>query len=309
MAERYIIDTDIGDDIDDAFAVLLALKGGLPVIGITTVFRNCIQRAKLTKRFLSLSGFGDIPVYAGADYPLVQCVENIFPPEVLAKEMRAGVYTLPQWTKDLDSEVIATGNAIDYIIDVARSGHELKVLALGPLTNLALAIRKAPDIISKVKEIIFIGGCYSELQTEWNIACDPEAAHIVFSSGIPVYALGLELVKHCPLTTEMRSRLLELGKLGEMLLLTLEMWVAHYGERPPVLYDALAAAYAIDRKLVDFSPCYVRVGLMGDEVNRYKTMAFKTQESESHLIFAGKSFDEKAWEKIFMEKFYENDQR
>ena len=87
---KYIIDTDIGDDVDDAFAVMLAAKSPMDMLGITTVFRNAKQRAQMAQYLLRLIGREDLPVYAGVDKPFLQRIEYLLPPEMIEEEMRKG---------------------------------------------------------------------------------------------------------------------------------------------------------------------------------------------------------------------------
>jgi len=263
MDEKYIIDTDIGDDVDDAFAVMLAAKSKLDVIGITTVFRNSVQRAKMAKYFLRLIGREDIPIVAGIDKPFLQKMQYLLPAEMLEKEEREGYYTLPQYMPEMDGEEITNENAVDFIIKMAeKHGENLVLVPIGPLTNIAMAIRKAPDIMRKIKQIRIIGGNYSIAHPEWNIACDPEAAKIVFTSGIPLKAIGIDITMRCPLSDEQLDKLKNLGSESASLICNMiEKWMAHYNYTRPVMHDPLVLASFLEEGVVEFEKKIVSVAL------------------------------------------------
>lgn len=269
---KYIIDTDIGDDVDDAFAVMLAAKSPMEMLGITTVFRNAKQRAQMAQYLLRLIGREDLPVYAGVDKPFLQRIEYLLPPEMIEEEMRKGYYTLPQYMPEMESEKVKETHAVDYIIEMAKTyGQELTIIPIGPFTNIAMAIRKAPEIMATIKEIRIIGGNYSELKPEWNIACDPEAAQIVFTSGIPITAIGIDTTMRCPLSDEQLEYLHNLGDSSAALICNMiEKWTAHYSYVRPVMHDPLAIACCMDESIVTFKEMHVKVELYGD--NRWCTV-------------------------------------
>lgn len=133
---KVLIDMDIGDDIDDAFALLFAMDMNIEIVGITTVFRNTIERARITKKLLSLygNGYERVPVYAGYGKPLSGDADEIS--------------HLCQWTDDLYDGIYAPDSespeaATDFIIECCEKyGEELTVIAIGPFTNIAKVIEK-----------------------------------------------------------------------------------------------------------------------------------------------------------------------
>lgn len=195
----YILDTDIGDDIDDAFALDYALKKELPLAGITTVFKNTLDRARITKKLLKLYG-KNIPVYAGLS-------------QTLDKINRSTEHCC-QWTDDLATDEYAPENiseaqAVDFIIDCAEKfGTKLVILAIGPLTNIAAAIEKNPQVMNKIGGIIMMGGDYYTQYAEWNIFCDVAAANIVFSCDIPITAFGHEVTSLFKITEKQQQYIL-----------------------------------------------------------------------------------------------------
>ena len=191
MPRPFLIDTDAGSD--DAVAVLMALRhSDIDVLAITVVAGNVPldQGVENSLYFAELCN-ADTPVYAGADRPLTR--------EYLSADWFHGADGLGDWGdryKPRRSQV-QEQHAVDAIIETVRSTPDIVIVTLGPLTNLALALRKAPDIVSRVSRCIVMGGaaCTNGNVTpaaEYNIWCDPEAAQIVFRSGLPIEMVGWE---------------------------------------------------------------------------------------------------------------------
>ena len=181
--KKYIIDTDIGDDIADALALDLALRNNLNLLAVTTVFRNTIDRAKMAKRLITLYSKKDIPVYFGYGSTL---------------DGKSEKFSLCQYTNEIEDEKYAPSNsnpeeAVDFILDCARKyGKDFVLLAIGPLTNVARAIQKDPKAMENSGCIILMGGDYVNDYAEWNILCDVTAASVVFSSNVDIIAFGHE---------------------------------------------------------------------------------------------------------------------
>ncbi|MDZ7823965.1 MAG: nucleoside hydrolase [Ahrensia sp.] len=198
-----IIDTDPGQD--DAIAILLALASPeLDVLGITTVAGNVPLplTSKNALKICELAGRRDIRVFAGADAPLIRALITA---EYVHGKTGLDGPDLPEPTMQL-----AEGHAVDFIISTLRDnaiGH-VTLCVLGPMTNIALALQKAPDIAVKIREIVLMGGGFFEggnvtPAAEFNIFVDPQAAEIVFSSGIPIVMAPLDCT-HKALTTQAR---------------------------------------------------------------------------------------------------------
>jgi inosine-uridine nucleoside N-ribohydrolase len=204
-ARKIIIDTDPGQD--DAVAILLALASPdeIEVLGLTAVAGNVplALTHKNARIICELAGRVDVPVYAGCDAPLKR-------PLVTAEHVH-GKTGLDG--PDLPDPVmqLADGHAVDFIIETlrARDAGTVTLCPLGPLTNIAMAFQKAPDIVAKVQEIVLMGGAYFEVgnitpTAEFNIYVDPEAAEIVFKSGAPITVVPLD-VTHKALVTPARN--------------------------------------------------------------------------------------------------------
>ncbi|UTH46872.1 nucleoside hydrolase [Loktanella salsilacus] len=203
MPRQIIIDTDPGQD--DAVAILLALASPeLEVLGITAVAGNVplALTQKNARIVCELAGRNDMAVYAGCEAPLVR--KLVTAEHVHGKTGLDGPQ-LADPVMPLQAE-----HAVDYIIDTLRSAPSgtITLCPLGPLTNIAQAFRKAPDIIERVQEIVLMGGAYFEVgnitpAAEFNIYVDPEAAAEVFLAGVPLVVMPLD-VTHKALTTQAR---------------------------------------------------------------------------------------------------------
>lgn len=187
---KVILDTDIGTDVDDCLALALLLKSPeVDLLGITCVYADVQLRAKMTLKLLQLYGT-DIPVYAGASTPLMQIGEIYW----------GGHEGVGLLTPEDDALTPEPDFAPDYLIEMIRANPgEIHLIAIGPLTNVAMALQKAPDIAEKVASLVIMGGVVrgndglSLPYAEHNIICDPQAAHIVFSSGAPIILTPLNI--------------------------------------------------------------------------------------------------------------------
>jgi purine nucleosidase len=203
MPRKIIIDTDPGQD--DAVAILLALAAPeLEVLGITCVAGNVplALTHQNARKICELAGRTDIPVYAGCDAPLKRRL--VTAEHVHGKTGLDGV-DLPAPTMPL-----ADGHAVDFLIDTLRHEPEgsVTLVPIGPLTNIATAMQRAPDIIGRIQQIVLMGGAYFEVgnitpTAEFNIYVDPEAAKIVFASGVDIVVMPLD-VTHKALVTAPR---------------------------------------------------------------------------------------------------------
>jgi purine nucleosidase len=199
MSRKIIIDTDPGQD--DAVAILLALASPeLEVLGLTAVAGNVplLLTQRNARQIVELSG-RDTPVYAGCDAPLKR---KLVTAEYVHGKTGLNGITLPEPTHPLQDQ-----HAVDFIIDTLRRepAGTITLCPLGPLTNIATAFQRAPDIIPRVAEIVLMGGAYFEVgnvtpAAEFNIYVDPEAAEIVFKSGVPLVVMPLD-VTHKALTS------------------------------------------------------------------------------------------------------------
>jgi purine nucleosidase len=203
-----IFDTDIGTDVDDILALaVLAKSPELNLIGVTTVYGDTPLRAKITKVTCELLGRTEIAVLIGEKETLTG--------RQIAWAGHEG-YGVPNLDK---AEISTTPGAVDYLLESAnRYAGELEVLATGPLTNIATAIKTDAAGFSKIKHLYLMGGAFWLDRPEHNIKCDPEAAKIVFESGIPITAIGLDITLRVLLEADDVRQIAQLGNgLGPLL--------------------------------------------------------------------------------------------
>lgn len=240
---KIIIDTDIGDDIDDAFAIELALHSPeLEITGVTTVFRNAARRAKIVEALLDAESV-KIPVYAGRDRPLDQEIIRLVYEESVGRDAD-GQVNVPHYDPAFGKYGVK-GGAEDFLLSQAEKyPGEITLLCLAPLTNVAAAYRKNPQSFAKFRGIVMMGGQANGDFAEWNFRCDPEAAKTVFDSGIPIKMIGINVTKHCSLG---KSEIEEIfgwqSAGGKLLAKMLAKWLRdNRNEKLPVMHDPLATA-------------------------------------------------------------------
>jgi len=261
---KIIIDTDPGQD--DAAAIMLALGSPeLEILGITTVAGNVpLSRTSTNARIiLEFCARTDVKVFAGADKPIAR-------PLVTAEHVH-GKTGLDGPELHEPQMPLQEQHAVDFIIETLRSEPEgtVTLCTLGPLTNIATALQKAPDIAGRVRELVMMGGGFFEggnitPAAEFNIYVDPEAAAVVFQSGIPIVMMPLD-VTHKVLTLKSRvARLREIGNrpataLVEMLEFFERFDVEKYGSDGGPLHDPTVIAYLLKPELFAGRDCNVEV--------------------------------------------------
>lgn len=259
---EIILDTDIGDDIDDAYALALLMAENAKLLGITTVYRNAVQRAKIASRLTALWK-KHIPVYAGESYPEKQPLFRF------EKADEGDVPKIPHYIPaEMENAKIENG-AVDFILNALRAHpHEVTILAIGPFTNLAAAIKKDKDAFLLAKEVAIMGGDYTQSVAEWNVLCDPEAAATLFSSGVKIRAVGVDVTQKCTFSPETLGYLRALKNPKNKLLLRMtEIWIAHNAEKgvPPTMHDPLTAEALFHKNLVRFETGKYEVCLTGEK--------------------------------------------
>lgn len=234
--KKVIIDTDIGDDVDDAFAIALALKSqSLNVIGITTVYKNVKMRSKIVKAQLQAFQKTHIDVVSGLDNPLV-VAPSVFKYETVGEDGKPIITAFDNcYSNDGDRN-----DAPRYLLEKAKEfPHEITLIAIGPLTNIAAAILLDPEGFKLFKEIVMMGG--SNLNNkEWNIICDPEAADVVLKCGVPIRAIPIECTQLCIVEENFYDKLLNPKNDEELFLLDMYKRWRKDQTRPCQMHDCLA---------------------------------------------------------------------
>ena len=254
-AQKIIIDTDPGQD--DAVAILLALASPdeIEVLGITAVAGNV--PLSLTERnariVCELAGRPDIAVYAGCDRPLRR--KLVTAEHVHGKTGLDGP-ELPEPKIKLQEK-----HGVDFIIDtiLQEPGNSVSLCPLGPLTNIASAILKQPKIVSRIKQIVLMGGAYFEVgnitpTAEFNIFVDPDAAKIVFEAGIDMVVMPLDVTHKALVTGERNEAFRRLKSpvgiaVAEMTDFFERFDKEKYGSSGAPLHDPCVTAYLINPKI------------------------------------------------------------
>ena len=249
--EKIIIDTDIGDDVDDAFAVALALRSPeLEILGITTTFGDTETRAKLLDRMLGEIGRSDIPVAVGAPTH----VTNVFTQRRYAEGGHFARASHPA--------------AVDFIGEqIRRYPGQITLIAIGPLMNVGALIDKDAETFRKLRRVVLMGGSiyrgYGDVgyfpphgpQAEWNIVNDIPSAQKLFASGVPLYVMPLD-------STQVRLEEVKRGILfrsGTPLTDALTLLYHQWGQETPTLFDVMTVAYILNPKICPVQPMRIRV--------------------------------------------------
>jgi len=286
-----VLDTDIGDDIDDALALAIILNSPeLDLRGVTTVFRNAPRRAVLASHLLKVWKRKSVPVFAGCSKPLLQSFEAQLGSqfEILEDD------TLEQ----------PTPHAVDFLISESGADQEeppenpLTIIAIGPLTNIALAIAREPQLVSAAR-LVLMGGMWNskakDFKAEWNIFSDPEASAMVFESGIDISMIGLDVTSRCILEEKHLAQIKAhdssaKGVLPELI----ELWMRD-SKRPPTLHDPLAVLSLFDDCL-QFEDKKIEVALCGKERGQTRVLP---QQANARVAV---DVDEKRAIELFMER-------
>ena len=260
-ARKIIIDCDPG--IDDALALVFAHGSpGLQLCGVTTVAGN-VPLDMTTANALRVAdfvGIRDVPVVAGSAGPLLR-------PGLNAHHVHGasglGGALLPAATSRA-----AAGHAVDYLIEtIGAAPGEITLIAIGPLTNIALAVRREPRLVGWVRDFVIMGGSAGRGNTtpaaEFNIAADPEAAAIVFGAGWTVTMVGLDVTLQARATAAVRDRMRDLGALADELLLPALSRYLVSGADGPAVHDVCAVAHVAWPGILGLRPARVEVETRG----------------------------------------------
>ncbi len=252
-----ILDTDIGTDVDDAFALALILVSPeLDLRGVTTVGTDPQRRARIVCRFLAAVDRNDIPVAAGA---MPQPAEEI---------EKQGRYANPAGGQRRRTSRPVKESAVEFLYQQLKAQRgELTLLAIGPLTNIARLLREHPDCKKWIRRIVMMAGSVrvgykgkAPPETEWNIRCDIPAAQAVFASGIPLVVAPLDATTMLKLEEAPRQRLFRAATpLTEQVQALYRLW----GAQTPTLYDPVAVALCFDESFCTMEDLRLEVDAKG----------------------------------------------
>jgi ribosylpyrimidine nucleosidase len=272
LSQKIILDVDTGRD--DAVAMLMAgHHPALELVAVLPVHGNAPLKRTLdnTLRTLEAGGLSHIPVYAGAETPLL----GEFAPTL---DIQRVALPLPPATKTTEQE-----HAVKFLIDyyMSEDGPETIYMPLGSQTNLALALRIEPRLAERIPRIVTMGGAYLEGNTtpsaEFNILADPEAAHIVFSSGIPITMVGLEVTARALVKPRDVERVRSIGTVwakiaADLMKADVRWFVENLGAEGGQIYDPCAIAAVIEPSVMMTTWMWVGIEMKG-ELTRGRTVA------------------------------------
>lgn len=252
--QPVIIDTDIGDDIDDAFALALALRSPeLRILGVTTTFGNTEMRARLVDRYLKAVGREDIPVAAGP----ASKTDNVLTQQAYALQSPANLHA----------------DGADFLLSQAkRHPGEITLIAIGPLFTVQAAIERDPAAFRRLKRVVLMGGSIERgydgksgerrpPDAEWNINRNPAGARALLAAGVPVFMMPLDSTQIHLEETE-RERIFSHGSpLTDQLTLLYHEWLGNsqFRSPTPTLFDPVAVTYTFRPDLCPAKPMRIEV--------------------------------------------------
>ena len=283
VSKKIILDCDPG--IDDALAIVYAAgHADLDLLGITTVAGN-VSLAKTTSNALRVCEFigAAVPVTPGCAVPLLRppiTAEHVHGSDGLGGAMLPAASSRPR-----------PGHASDFIIDaVLAAPGEITLVAIGPLTNVALALRREPRIAREVQDFVIMGGSATRGNVtpaaEFNIACDPEAASIVFSAGWTVTMVGLDATLQALADEQVVGQLGALGRLADVLLVPCLGGYGDSGRGAPAVHDLCAVAYVANSGLLGCQPARVEVETAGRWTSGMTVTDFRASPPECNALVA-----------------------
>jgi inosine-uridine nucleoside N-ribohydrolase len=260
--EKIIIDSDIGDDIDDAFAVGLALSSPeFQILGVSASFGDTVTRAKMLDRMLGELGHGDVPVAMGTPAAVNL---NAFTQRRYAE---GGGFARPSHP-----------GSVDFVLDQARKyPGQVTLVAIGPLPNVGAMIDKDRDAFRKLKRVVIMGGNVQPLldpygvappiapHPEWNIKNDIASAQKLFTAGVPLIVMPLDSTANLKFHEVARTALFAHGSMLTNILAGLYYeWSAATRNATPILYDPMTIAALLDPSLCPLTPMHIRVDDAGN---------------------------------------------
>jgi inosine-uridine nucleoside N-ribohydrolase len=287
-----IFDTDIGSDIDDAFALAFLLQSPeFRVLAVTTSRFDAPVRAALARKILRAYGRLDIPVASGGPEGLLN-TQNIVPKPQF--DLLSPEDALPEADRERAVELMHE--------TLRRSPEKVTLIPVGPLTNVALLLKMAPSIKEKIARIVLMGGAFETNRAETNIRNDYAAAAIVFQSGLPIIAIGDEVSGRCELKGEYLERIRRAGHPAAQLLIRLmERWQTWRVGKNPVLFDAVPVAVLIHPGICEYESGRVDVEYSGSVTRGFTTFtpASRLPSGEQPATKIARNIDLKAFMDLF----------
>ncbi len=285
--QKILLDTDIGDDIDDAMALaLICACPEVQLVAVSTVFGNVSARARQARTILQIAGepFAHIPVAPGCGasmssrplHNITAYLENHLPNQDSS--------CLPE----SQLPVLDPRHGVQLILDTIRAGiGDVIPVTIGAMTNLAAALVMDRKIAAKIPKIIVMAGEFVHFFSEWNIRCDPEAAQIVFSSGIPIDVIPCDIGITVSMTQNDLDRLAASDRpMARRILMAIRAWQndpsSQGRNRMPHLYDPMTIATMIHPDLVTWKTGTVSIELRGEHTYGWST--FREHADGRHRV-------------------------
>lgn len=262
MKRNIILDCDPGHD--DAVAILLAGSSPkLNLLGISVIAGNQTIE-KTAKNALNVASYLgiNVPIAIGCVFPMVR--DRVICASIHGESGLDG-FTFPEPRERFDQR-----HGVQLIIDTVMNNEDVTVVATGPLTNVAMALKLEPRLYKRIKEIVLMGGSVDNGNTspaaEFNIMCDPEAAHVVFSSGIPVKMIGLNVTRKVLVTDDVVDRMAKINnRASDMFVKLMKVFNNNqrkvFGIKAGPLHDPATIASLIDEDVIKFEKMNVVIDI------------------------------------------------
>lgn len=267
---RFLIDTDIGDDIDDILTISWALKKNVEIVGISTVYRQARERLAIVRELLKKAKNTSTKIYEGYSTPLSSDA-------------------IPLGKLNYLSDLKEQGNdpelAVDAIISAVRTYDDLVLLIIGAETNIAKACLKAPDIMKKAK-LVIMGGAFFCHTAEWNIVCDPLAAKIVSGCGADVTYIPWDVTRYICIGNENYNAILSLESddLAGLTAKFVKQWSTK-NKYIPLLHDPSAFYFCLRPDLMNMIDCRLKVVSSGEFMGLTLNLNDYTLRKDKDIVY------------------------
>jgi purine nucleosidase len=261
-AEKVIIDADLGDDIDDAFAIGLALSSPeFEILGFSAAFGDTPTRAKMFDRMLGELGRGDIPVAMG-----------------IPADVNRNAFTQRRYAEGGPAARATHPHSVDFVLEQARKyPGEITLVAVGPLPNVGAMIDKDVTSFRKLKRVVIMGGNIRTLldpfgmaapiapHPEWNLKNDIASAKKLFNAGVPLVVMPLDSTANLKMHEVARTALFSHGSMLTNILAGLYyQWSAYTRSPTPILYDPMTLAWLLEPSLCPLTPMHITIDDAGN---------------------------------------------
>lgn len=256
-----LYDTDIGDDIDDAWALSVCLRHPqIELLGVTTVHRDTELRAAQARLLVELAGMSNVPVVAGSR----DALDRIFP---LVRNCQADVLS----AEDEDRLRKGRTDGVRFLAEMIESHPGCTLLPVGPFTNIGRLVVEFPDAFEKVGRLVVMGGHVmpGRVDPEYNASVDPRATRLMFEAGKPLLMVGLDVTLRCVMAPEELDEIeAKHTPLSEALMTMTRLWQQHVSAsggplRTPCVHDPLAALVSVEPSFIKTEPMHIEIDDMG----------------------------------------------